>query len=71
MPGTDGFDFAKSVKQGGRWSETPIVALSSRTTTSDFERGREAGFSDYVSKSDRGALLEVLAQTVTLNRGAA
>jgi hypothetical protein len=51
------------------------VALSSNTEADDLERGRLAGFREHVAKSDRRALLDVLAHTtqnhVTLERGAA
>jgi len=46
------------------------VALSSHATERDFERGREVGFTDYVAKFDRDALLQTLAQTLSI-KGAA
>ncbi|NNG05999.1 MAG: response regulator [Inquilinus sp.] len=71
MPGMDGFQFAEQVKGGDRWSNTPIVALSSRSSPLDLDRGRQAGFNDYVTKLDRDALLESLSQTLADVRGAA
>ncbi len=71
MPGMNGFEFAEAVKNDGRWEETPLVALSSHTTAQDFDRGRQAGFVDYVSKTNRDALLDVLSQTLTVAGGAA
>ncbi len=71
MPGMDGFDFAEEVKRDGLWQETPILALSSHASPSDFQRGREAGFNDYVAKFDRDALLDSLSQTIAMNGGAA
>jgi two-component system chemotaxis sensor kinase CheA len=41
-----------------------MVALSSRTAAADFDRGRAAGFDDYVAKSDRDALLASLSQVL-------
>ncbi|MCW5750617.1 MAG: chemotaxis protein CheW [Alphaproteobacteria bacterium] len=70
MPGMSGFDFARAVREDERWHATPIVALSSHASARDFERGREAGFSDYVPKSDRDALLQTLSATLAV-RGAA
>jgi len=64
MPDMSGFDFARKVKEEGAWQDVPLVALSSRASESDFEKGREVGFSDYVSKFDRDALLETLSQTI-------
>ncbi len=60
MPGMTGFDFARSVKGGGRWQEVPLIALSSHTTPADQDKGREAGFDDYVAKHDRDGLIESL-----------
>jgi two-component system chemotaxis sensor kinase CheA len=72
MPGMDGFQFAKTVRDGTtRWQNTPIVALSSHTTPSDLDRGREVGFSDYVAKFDREALLTTLSETLSMQKSAA
>jgi DNA-binding response OmpR family regulator len=37
-----------------------MIALSGQAGAADVERGREAGFSDYVAKFDRTALLASL-----------
>jgi two-component system chemotaxis sensor kinase CheA len=71
MPGMNGFEFATAVKQASRWQKTPIVALSSHATPRDLDRGRAAGFNDYVAKFDREALLHTLAETLNGERGAA
>jgi len=65
MPEMDGFTFAEEVRKDPRWAGVPMVALSARTTERDFERGREVGFNDYVTKSDRDELVRSLAQTVS------
>jgi len=64
MPGMSGFEFAETVRRGGRWQGTPIVALSSHTSPKDLDRGRRVGFVDYVAKLDRDALLTTLSQTI-------
>ena len=69
MPGTDGFDFAKSVKGDEVWAETPIIALTARTEPEFVEKGRQAGFDDYVAKADRDGLLSIIGQTIS-NQGA-
>lgn len=71
MPGMDGFDLAREIKEKGAWAKTPIVALSSRTSPSDIAAGREVGFVDYVPKLDREALLESLSNTIVKMKGAA
>ena len=61
MPGMDGFAFAAAVREGGPWRDLPLIALSGRAGAADVARGREAGFTDYVGKFDRGAVLRSLA----------
>ena len=65
MPGMSGFDFAEAIRAEGSWKQTPLVALSSHATERDFMRGRQVGFTDYVAKFDRDALLQTLAQTLS------
>ena len=69
MPGMSGFEFARAIRGDTRWHATPLVALSSCASPRDLERGRQAGFTDYVAKFDRDALLVSLSQT--LSEGAA
>jgi len=71
MPGMNGFELARKITSETRWSKTPIVALSSFSNPSDLARGREAGFRDYVAKTDRDALLNTLHDTLAEMRGAA
>jgi two-component system chemotaxis sensor kinase CheA len=71
MPGMDGFTFASTVRQEGPWRDKPMVALSSHASAKDLDRGRVAGFSDYVAKFDREALLASLSEALSVQRGAA
>ncbi|MDP6567205.1 MAG: chemotaxis protein CheW [Alphaproteobacteria bacterium] len=64
MPGMSGFELAEQLKSDGLWQQTPIVALTSHVDPEDFERGRKVGFSDYVGKFDRDALLTTLSETL-------
>ncbi|MDW3207124.1 MAG: chemotaxis protein CheW [Alphaproteobacteria bacterium] len=65
MPGMNGFELVEELRGGGRWSDLPIVAMSSHTTQADLERGHEVGFTDYVAKHDRDGLLQALSETLT------
>ncbi|NIY77575.1 hybrid sensor histidine kinase/response regulator [Thalassospira sp. HF15] len=65
MPGMNGFEFAEALQDDAEWGEIPIIALSSHTSEEDFERGRQVGFSDYVAKFDRDALVSTLIQTLS------
>ena len=60
MPGMDGFAFARAVREGGAWAGLPMVALSGLGDAAALERARQAGFTDYVTKYDRDALVESL-----------
>ncbi len=62
MPEMNGFEFAEAVRRLPLWSRVPLIALSSHATERDLERGREAGFDDYVAKFDREAVLVSLRQ---------
>ena len=69
MPDMTGFEFANAVRSGGRWADKPIVALSGHSSPEDLERGRNAGFTDYVAKFDRDGLLQTLQDTLGSNVG--
>jgi two-component system chemotaxis sensor kinase CheA len=71
MPGMNGFEFASAVRSAERWQKTPLVALSSHASPRDLDRGRAAGFDDYVAKFDRDALLSTLSETLSQERNAA
>jgi two-component system chemotaxis sensor kinase CheA len=60
MPGLDGLQFARAVRQRGPWVRTPLLAHSAQCTAEDVERGLACGFDEYVSKSDREGLLDAL-----------
>ena len=65
MPEMDGLSFARNVRASGGWMRLPLVALSSRAEPEDVARGREAGFTDYVAKYDRDALLSSLRECLS------
>lgn len=60
MPVLDGFGLAQALRGSARWGNIPIVALSAMNRQADYEKGRSAGFDDYVAKFDRDSLLTVL-----------
>ena len=62
MPEMDGIAFAQTVRSGGIWAELPLIALTSHTEPRHVEAGREAGFTDYVPKSQREALVASLRE---------
>jgi two-component system chemotaxis sensor kinase CheA len=62
MPEMGGLALVHALRAGGPWAELPIIALSGRTSETDMAAGRGAGFTDYVGKFDRTALLASLRQ---------
>jgi two-component system, chemotaxis family, sensor kinase CheA len=72
MPDMNGFEFAETIRSDAHLSSMPIIALSSLVSPAAIERGRQAGFHDYVAKFDRPGLIAALKeQTAEMNRQAA
>jgi two-component system chemotaxis sensor kinase CheA len=72
MPDMNGFEFAETIRADAHLGSLPIIALSSLVSPAAIERGRQAGFHDYVAKFDRPGLIAALKeQTAETNRAAA
>src|ERR1700730_8989323 len=72
MPDMNGFEFAETIRADSHLSSMPIIALSSLVSPAAIERGRLAGFHDYVAKFDRPGLIAALKeQTAERLRAAA
>jgi two-component system chemotaxis sensor kinase CheA len=71
MPDMNGFEFAETIRADQRLNAMPIIALSSMISPAAIERGRQAGFHDYVAKFDRPGLIAALKeQTAEVERAA-
>jgi two-component system chemotaxis sensor kinase CheA len=71
MPDMNGFEFAETIRADQHLSQLPIIALSSMVSPAAIERGRQAGFHDYVAKFDRPGLIAALKeQTAEIRRAA-
>ncbi len=70
MPDMDGFEFATAVRADARTADLPIIALSSVVSAEAIERGRRAGFHDYVAKFDRQGLIAALKEQTDVGRAA-
>ena len=71
MPEMNGYEFAETIRADQHLSSMPIIALSSLVSPAAIERGRLAGFHDYVAKFDRPGLIAALKeQTAELHRAA-
>jgi two-component system chemotaxis sensor kinase CheA len=62
MPDMNGFEFAEVIRADQHLSQMPIIALSSVVSPAAIERGRLAGFHDYVAKFDRPGLIAALKE---------
>jgi two-component system chemotaxis sensor kinase CheA len=62
MPQIDGRALVRRLRSGGPWQHLPVIALTSHTSPEHVAAGREAGFTDYVAKFERDALLHSLQQ---------
>jgi len=71
MPEMNGFEFAEMVKKDQALQKTPIVALSSLCSPASIERGRQAGFDDYVAKFDRPGLIASIKEVTNQDMGVA
>jgi two-component system chemotaxis sensor kinase CheA len=60
MPEMDGIQFARTIRAGGIWSRLPLIAMSAHSDPANVRAGRDAGFTDYVAKFEREALVASL-----------
>jgi two-component system, chemotaxis family, sensor kinase CheA len=71
MPDMNGFEFAETIRADNNLHGLPIIGLSSLISPAAIERGRLAGFHDYVAKFDRPGLIAALKeQTAEMARAA-
>jgi two-component system chemotaxis sensor kinase CheA len=63
MPGMNGFELAEAIRADTKTAQIPIIALSSITSPATIERGRQAGFHDFVAKFDRQGLIAALKES--------
>src|SRR6202044_993889 len=50
LPGTDGFELCRQIRQTSTLSSTPIIFLSAKTAEADRVKGLELGGDDYITK---------------------
>ena len=65
MPGMGGLQFARAVRAGGPWAALPLLAMTAHADLESARIGREAGFTDYVAKFEREALIAGLHASLT------
>lgn len=58
LPGRDGYDICKSIKQDPRHRDTPVVMLTSNSSPADRVKGKLAGCDTYLIKPVKRAVFE-------------
>jgi two-component system, chemotaxis family, sensor kinase CheA len=69
MPDMNGFEFAEVIRGDQHLNHMPIIGLSSLISPAAIERGRQAGFHDYVAKFDRPGLIAALKEQTNHSTG--
>jgi two-component system chemotaxis sensor kinase CheA len=65
MPILDGFELATKVSSDARFKALPLIAITTRYSNADVERGRQAGFTRYLEKLNAEKLLSVLDEVTS------
>ncbi|MDT8383753.1 MAG: PAS domain S-box protein [Gammaproteobacteria bacterium] len=63
LPGMDGFAALRRLRENPATRDIPVVAVTANAMTTDIERGRAAGFADYLTKP-----LDLMAFNAVLDR---
>src|SRR5580700_6738547 len=50
LPGADGFDLCRQIRQTPKLSSTPVIFLTAKTAEADRVKGLELGGDDYITK---------------------
>ncbi len=64
MPNMDGFEFTRRLKSDDRFSDLPVIALTSLAAEEDKKRGQEVGIDDYQIKLDKEKLLSAIEEFI-------
>ncbi len=71
MPRLDGYQTCAIIKRNARFSNVPVVMLSSKDGVFDKARGRMAGAQDYLTKPfSKEQLLQAVQQFAAVQQGA-
>ena len=62
MPNMDGLEFTRRIRSENKFAELPIIALTSLASQEDFQRGFDAGVTEYQVKLDREKLIAAMGR---------
>lgn len=65
LPGIDGYEVLKRLQENPDTANIPVIALSANAMQNDIDKGRAAGFIEYLSKPiDVAGFLETINQVL-------
>lgn len=64
MPVMDGFKFITSVKENDNLKNIPVIAVSTRVSVEDKEKGIQAGFDYHLEKFNREEVLNIVKEVI-------
>lgn len=65
LPGMDGFEVLKNLRQNQTTANIPVLAISANAMKQDIEKGFNAGFDDYITKPiDIDALMHSVSEAI-------
>ncbi|MEN8156526.1 MAG: two-component regulator propeller domain-containing protein [Bacteroidota bacterium] len=68
MPGMDGFEFCKRVKEDELTSHIPVILLTAKTATESQIKGFESGADDYITKPFNPGVLKLKVKNILESR---
>ncbi len=60
MPKMNGFEFCESLRKDENFVHLPVIAISTKVTKADRERGQKVGFTQHLEKFKREEVIEVV-----------
>ncbi len=67
MPEMDGYEFSRRVKEDSRFTQLPIIALTTLAGQTDIENGKQSGIDEYQIKLDKDQLVEAVQKYINAN----
>ncbi len=67
MPGTDGYELCRKIKEDQRTSHVPVILISALSQSSDKIKGLSLGADDYITKPFNMALLQQRVENIIAN----
>lgn len=70
MPNMDGYELTRRIKTDQRFSDIPVIAVTSLAGQENMQKGSEVGIDEYQIKLDRDQLIAAVIRLVTRSAGA-